>query len=206
MSALSHTQAAQIVKQEWERIYGRPSTSLETLFMMAIGWLETHYGRAGQFASWPEQGFYNWGNLTANKTSDGMCPVGSKSGGDTYDGKPVTACFRVFGSDAEAANAMIRNLTKRHWPVAQAIADEGTAEAVAHAMKVSPAYYTAPESQYVTGIKNAASAIGKELKTTTQETVKKGVDTATSHPGLILGAIAVLGVGGFAAYKHYEKG
>lgn len=153
---LTHAAANQILRDEWTKVWGRPATDAEIMFIQAVAWLETNYGRAGQFASWPDDGDYNWANLEKTPDADGTCPVGWRLGKDGGNDR----CFRVFASDNEAANALIKNLTKRHWPTVEAIASEGTAEAMAHAMKAAPAYYEASELAYASALKNAINAFG----------------------------------------------
>jgi len=167
---LSHTQAAQIVKEEWRKIWDREPSKLETLYMLAVAWLETHYGRIGQHLQFAERGLYNWANIEKPQNADGTCPPGWEPGKD-WDIQKTKVCFRVFQSDNEAANALIRNLTKRHWPVIDAIQLDGSPEAVAHAMKrgfdgnygTNGAYYTAPENIYAQSIRNAIAAINQGL-------------------------------------------
>jgi len=159
VTPLSHSQAAQIVRDEWRKIWNREATKLETLYTLAIAHLETGYGRIGQFAKMADEGIFNWANGEIPLPANGTCPSGYTAGVD--NGKNV--CFRTFHSDNEAANYLIRLLTKKHWPVIQAIADEGTPEAVAHAMKAPPAYYSAPESTYAAGLKSRITLIGNGL-------------------------------------------
>lgn len=155
MSTLSHATADAIIREEWQKIYGRPPTENEVMFTQAVAWLETNYGRAGQHGKFAEQGLYNWANIEKRRVGD-TCEPGWVAGKDQGD-----VCFRVFPTDNEAAAALITTLTKRHWPVLQAMENPGTPEAVAAAMKVKPAYYGADEALYAKAIANSLRAMGK---------------------------------------------
>lgn len=150
---MTHDEARQIIEASFQRIQGRSPSRAETVFCQAVAWLESNYARApGQHARWASQGLYTWGNL--EKVAS-VCNPPWYPGSDAGNSR----CFLLRGSDAEAADDMVRNLTKRHWPVLQAIATEGTPEAVAQAMKVAPAYYEAPVATYAQGLRNAINAI-----------------------------------------------
>ena len=165
-SLVSHADANRIVREQFRKLLGREATDLEAIYIQAVGWLESHYGRApGQHAAWADEGFYNWANIEKNPNSDGSCSEGWAIGKDGSN----TRCFRVFSSDSEAAQALVRMLTKRHWPVLQAIAAEGTPEAVAKAMKATSSpkafdsYYESSAAGYAAGIRGALNTIGKEI-------------------------------------------
>ena len=157
---LSHAEAANIIVQAWQRVHGRAPTHNELVYTQAIALLETGYGRTGQFGLLAARGQFNWGALERRRNADGTCPPGTAAGTDL--GK---VCFFVFPDDATAAAAFVKLLTKGHWPVIQAM--RGTAEDVATAMRVSPAFYTGfakTESEkvkaYADAIKNSLKAIG----------------------------------------------
>lgn len=166
MSELSHLQARSIVERAWRSVHGRAPTAAETLFTMAIASLETGYGRAGQFGRLADQGLYNWGAEQTRPQDDGsgslVCPAGTAPGGDTYQGAPVSVCFYVSSTDEQAAARIIRTLSVSFPARAHAIVaamNSGSAADVARAMKVSPAYYTADESEYARGLAARASAV-----------------------------------------------
>jgi len=162
MAALSHAQARDIVAQAWRQVHGRAPTEAELAFTQAIALLETGYGRVGQFAAMADRGQFNWGALERAMPASGVCPPGTVPGQDIGN-----VCFLVFSSDVDAAAQFVRTLTKRHWPVIQAMNDVGTPEAVATAMRVPPPYYTGRSGSnedrinaYAAAIRNALGQIG----------------------------------------------
>jgi hypothetical protein len=203
---MNHTEAANIVREQWEKVVGRPATKPEILFTMAVAWLETQYGRVGQHGKLAEQGKYNWANVERPREGD-TCPEGWAAGIDWEEkggNRPV--CFRVFASDAEAAAELIRNLAKRHWPVVKAIADEGTPEAVAHAMKVAPAYYTGDEALYAKFLRNAIVTIGKGLEAE-QSGVTLPIAQASKPPSSSIGLqLMIGGIIGVVAVRRFVVG
>lgn len=214
---MNERQAAQIVKDEWFKIFGREPSNLETIFMMGVARLETGYGRLGQHGKLAEKGMYNWANIEKAQSSfpNGECPNGWASGKDWAEqtGGTSPVCFQVFNSDNEAANALIRNLTKRHWPVLKAINDDGTAESVAHAMKIgfdgnvgtNGAYYTADESKYASLLKSNIIAIGNSLKQLGEPYIDINKAMNKGNSVLFYGS-ALLGlIGGIKAYNKYKS-
>lgn len=162
---LTHADAKRIIETAWTKVHGRAPTAKETLYTQAVAWLETNYGRVGQHAKLAAQGKYNWANIERARTGDD-CPDGWSPGVDA--GSKV--CFRVYPTDEEAAEALIRTLTKSRWNTIPAM--EGSPEDVAEAMKYAKddpkrtghlGYYGAPISTYARGIRNAISAIGKNV-------------------------------------------
>lgn len=195
---MTHAEAAQIIRAAWRKVHGTDPSDLDVLFVQAVSWLESHYGRhPGQHANWASQGLYTWGNIERIPNKDGSCPDGYYPGKDAGNAR----CFLLRHSDAEAAEDVVRNLTKRHWPVAAAIQSEGTPEAVAHAMKVAPAYYEAPEAKYAAGLRNAIKAIGQNLPIPV-------VPVAPSAPSLITGGtvLTVLALGGVGFFLARKRG
>ena len=130
---MTHSEAKKIIQDAWRRVHGRDATDLETVYTQAIAWLESRYGRAGQFGKLAAEGHFNWGSLHARGTPPD-CPANAVEG---FDVRPV--CFLSFPDDVAAATAFVRVLTKQHWPTIDAM--EGTPEDVATAMRVRPAYY-----------------------------------------------------------------
>lgn len=185
MSNVSHTQAADIIKAEWPKVWGRPPTHNEIIFTQAIAWLETNYGRAGQHGKLAEQGQYNWANIEKARSGD-VCPEGWAPGIDQGN-----VCFRVYPSDEEAARGLIEKLTKSHWPVIAAM-QEGSPEAVARAMKVKPAYYAADEALYAKAIRNSLSV----MKQSPDAAPRSVAAVTKSHgPIIALGSVAAFGLG-----------
>jgi len=130
-------EARATLERAWARIWGRPPDHAELDYAQAIAWLETGYGRIGQFANMASQGIYNWGGLQkGSPDASGACPPHMFPGVDS--GAP--RCFFGYQTDDEAAEAFLRTLTKTaHWPVLDAM--QGSPEAVAHALNQPPAYY-----------------------------------------------------------------
>lgn len=186
---MTHAQAAEIIRQAWRQVHGRDPTANEQDYAQAIAFLETQYGRGGQFAKMAAQGQYNWGALHGRGTPPNCAP-GSAPGIDQG-----SVCFLVFPSDVDAAAAFIRILTKTHWPVVEAM--QGTPEDVARAMRKSPPYYTgtaatedAKVAQYAGAIRNAIRAIGSEPP-------EAGGSGGSSFLWLL-----ALGGAGYAAYRY----
>ena len=190
---MTHTEAADIIRRAWQEVHGRAPTENEVRFTQAVAWLETHYGRAGQFGPLAARGLFNWANIEKRQTGD-TCPEGWEPGMD--NGNAV--CFRVYPSDYEAAKALIHTLTKRHWPTLAAMA-EGTPEAMAHAMKAPPAYYEAAESLYASAIRNSLKAMGANLPIPTSTPPR----AAASFMPLLL--LAGLGAGAYMLTRNSGK-
>lgn len=189
---MTHAEARKIIEAAWQKVWGRAPSANEALYAQAIAFLETGYGRAGQFAKYAASGQYNWGNIEKHRTGD-TCPDGWVPGDDQG---PV--CFRAFPSDVDAAAYFISVLTKGHWPVAQAMA--GSPEDVARAMRVPPAYYAGRSTDseegkvtyYASAIRNAIKAIGAEPPS-----------AAASGGSFGLFGLSVLALGGYAAWAWY---
>lgn len=161
---MTHAEAREIVRRAWRRVHGRDPSEKELTYTQAIAFLETGYGRTGQFAAMAANGRYNWGALQRPRNADGTCPPGSEPGIDLGP-----RCFLVYNSDEEAAAVFIRLLTTRHWPVVAAM--RGSAEDVARAMRVRPAYYEGYSgseedriNHYASAIRNAARAAGHDVE------------------------------------------
>lgn len=187
---MTHNEARQILTEAWRQVWGRSPTDRELLYSAAIAFLETGYGRAGQFGQLAARGQYNWGALERRPSADGTCPPGTAPGGDQG-----AVCFYVFPSDVAAASAFLKTLTKKHWPVVEAM--RGTPEDVATAMRVFPPYYTGyanTESQkvadYAKAIRNAITAAGQDVPT--------GKESSSGSALLLAGLL-------FAGYALYRK-
>ncbi len=183
MAALSHLQAWSIVADAWRDEHGRSPTYNEALFTQAIASLETGYGRAGQFRALSDRGHYNWGALERSRNADGSCPPGTAPGTDVGQ-----VCFFVYPSDREAARAFIRTLTKKHWPTIAAM--RGSAEDVARAMRVPPAYYQGYAGTEADRVAAYAGAIRGRAAEISQQ-VPNSV-AGTSGTGLVVVALAAL--------------
>lgn len=160
---LSHLEAWQIVADAWRDEHGRSPTYNEALFTQAIALLETGYGRAGQFRALADRGQYNWGAMQRRPNADDSCPPGTAAGTDLR-----SVCFFVYPTDREAARAFIRTLTKKHWPTVAAM--RGTADDLARAMRVPPAYYHGYSgteedrvAAYAGAIRGSAAAIAQHV-------------------------------------------
>lgn len=159
MSGLSVAQASDILTQAWRAVWGRSPTQRELTYSLAIAWLETGFGRAGQFGTLAAQGQYNWGALERVPGPGGVCPPGTAGGQDAGNSR----CFYVYGSDVAAATAFIHTLTKTHWPGVVPAMNSGSPTDVANAMGQPPAYFEAPAATYAAGIANAAKHIGVSI-------------------------------------------
>lgn len=166
MAALSHLEAWQIVADAWRDEHGRSPTYNEALYTQAVALLETGYGRAGQFRALADRGLHNWGALERSRNADGSCPEGTVSGTDLGN-----VCFFVYPTDRAAARALIRTLTKKHWPTIEAM--RGTPEDVARAMRVPPAYYAGyggteadRVASYAGAIRGSAAQIAQQVPST----------------------------------------
>ena len=188
MASLSHTQAARIIGDAWRRVHGRAPTLAERVYTQAIAYLETGYGRAAQFGPLADRGYYNWGALQTRAPVGGECPTGTVPGSDQG-----SVCFYVYRSDDAAAEAFIRTLTTRHWPVVAAM--RGSPEDVARAMRVPPVYYVGTTgsnedriARYASAIRGAIGRIG--------ERVPSGGAVASVLPWLLVAAA------GYGAYRY----
>ena len=201
MAALSHSQARTIVRDAWRLVHDREPTDNELLYTQAIALLETGYGRIGQFAAMADRGQFNWGALERRRLPDGSCPRGTAPGTDVGQ-----VCFYVYESDTLAAAAFIRTLTKRHWPVIQAM--QGSAEDVARAMRVPPAYYSGLSGNeqdrinaYANAISNSIRRIGANVPTPNGGgTAPSGVAAVDPRRALV----AAVAVGGLAWWYFYR--
>lgn len=184
---MTHAEAREIVRRAWRRVHGREPSERELAYAQAIAYLETGYGRTGQFAAMAANGRFNWGALQRPRNADGACPAGSEPGIDLGP-----RCFLVFNSDEEAAAAFIRLLTTRHWPVIAAM--RGTPEDVATAMRVPPPYYAGFSGSEQDRINAYANAIRNAMRATGQggELPRAGI----SRPRLLVPAlVAAAGLG-----------
>lgn len=176
---MNHAEAAEIVRRAWRRVHGREPSAAERSYAQAIAFLETGYGRAGQHGKLAAAGLYNWGNVELARAPDGPCPQGYAPGVDVG---PV--CFRVSTSDEEAAAVFLRALTRRHWPVLEAM--KGDAWDVAKAMRAPPAYYAGSGATEAERVAGYASAIRGALRAMGE---REG-----ARPWQVAGALAVVGV------------
>ena len=174
---MRHSEAAQVVTRAFTKVVGRAPTPSELGYCQAVGWLETFYGRGGQFAKLFADGKVNWGALETAKTG-GACPPGTASGSDVG-----TVCFYVYGSDDEACEAFLTTLltanrTPGKAPVQQDMisAMTGSPSDVAAVMK-SHGYFGAPVDQYASAIATSLRAIASPGGITDQ-----GVRFATQDP------------------------
>lgn len=157
-----HSEAREILRQAWTNLHGSTPDDQQLAYAQAVALLETGYGRIGQFANMASQGIFNWGALQKQNPSGGACPPGTFPGGDTFQGKPVKVCFFGYPTDVQAAQSFLKTLTKSFPARSAAVlaAMHGSPMDVALAMRVSPAYYTAPAASYANSISNALHTIG----------------------------------------------
>lgn len=158
---VSHDEGREILRRAWQLEFDRSPEGRELPNVQAVAWLETGYGRAGQFAEMARRGQYNWGALQRQRLVGGACPVGTAPGFDAGNAR----CFVVYASDLDAARAFVHALAAnpsypaRSAAVRRALRD-GNADDVAAAMKTAPAYYEAPQADYARAIRRALVAIG----------------------------------------------
>jgi hypothetical protein len=150
---MKHSEANQVIRSAFQKVVGRAPTDQEAAYCQAVAWLETFYGRGGQFAALFAKGLVNWGALERGRDASGSCPDGTASGQDVGG-----VCFYVFPSDADAAFAFLTvlltgNRTPGKAPVQQKMIDAmtGSPQDVAAAMK-SFGYFGAPVDQYAQAI------------------------------------------------------
>lgn len=101
-----HTEASQILSNAFSKVVGRGPSSDELAKVQAVAWLETLYGRGGQFSKLAQAGKFCWGALEKAANPDGSCPSGTSPGVDASNAR----CFYVFSSDQNAANAFVGTL------------------------------------------------------------------------------------------------
>ncbi len=150
-----HSEARDILKSAFQKVVGRAPTDQELGYCQAVAWLETLYGRGGQFSKLVAKGVFNWGALETKKGADGNCPPGTALGQDVGE-----VCFYAYPTDKDAALAFLSVLltgsrapgSSPHADVLAAMA--GSADDVANAMK-SHGYFGASVDQYAAAIRNA---------------------------------------------------
>ena len=195
-AAVSHEEARQILRRAWQLVHDRSPTESELAYAQAVAWLETGYGRAGQFAALADRGIFNWGAIQRARNPDGSCPQGTTPGIDA--GNP--RCFYAFPSDLEAARRYLWELTKnparsnRVAATLRAMAS-GSPEDVASALKVAPAWYEAPVATYARAVRNALGATGANALLAAGQVASSAASTVASSPLGGLAAAAALGAG-----------
>lgn len=190
---MTHAEARRIIQDAWRRVHGRDATDLETAYTQAIAWLESQYGRAGQFGRFAADGQFNWGSLHARGTPPD-CPANSVEG---FDVRPV--CFLAFPDDVSAAAAFVRVLTKQHWPTIDAMT--GTPEDVATAMRVKPAYYEGPPGTEDQKVAAYAGAIRRALSDIGRSAPVPAIPSRSAASSLLL--LGLLGAAGYGMYRTY---
>lgn len=190
---MNHTEARRIVQDAWRRVHGRDPSDLETAYTQAIAWLESQYGRAGQFGRFASEGRFNWGSLHA-RGAPPACPPNSVEG---FDVRPV--CFLAFPDDVSAAAAFVRVLTKQHWPTIAAM--EGTPEDVATAMRKAPAYYEGPPGSESQKVAAYASAIRRALSDMARNVPVPAIPVKSAASSLLL--VGLLGAAGYGMYRAF---
>lgn len=167
---MKHSEAREVTARAFQKLVGRDPSPKEAAYCQAVAWLETMYGRGGQFASLFAKGHVNWGALETARPASGDCPPGTALGTD--QGK---VCFFVYPSDDAAAFAFLTTLlTANRTPgkspvqakMIQAMAGEPVD--VASAMKdfsyfgtprsVDPSKAEAEVGEYALAIRNSVAA------------------------------------------------
>lgn len=201
MSSLSHAQAANIVHQAWQQVWGRAPTDRELAYAQAVAFLETGYGRIGQFAQMADRGQYQWGALERAQNADGSCPPGTAPGVDQGN-----VCFYVYSSDVAAATAFLKTLTRGKWPNVVNAMNTGSAVDVATAMYYpngpgsTPHYFAGSSGSDQDRINTYAKAIGNALATAGYSNLPAGGASSSGGSLLVMGA---LGLAAGYAYVHY---
>jgi hypothetical protein len=217
---MSHSVALAIVRDSLRRITGAEPSDASVHGAASVGWLETRYGRSGQFGKLAAQGQFNWGAVERAKLHDGSCPEGYVPGTDVGH-----VCFRVWPTDDAAADDYIKILINSHVPL-----DQG-ARAQAAAMRragyyggfhwapgynemikgdprgiemATPAEADAANvNEYASAIQSAMNvyASGKDAKTSGIAAVRAG--GAIASLGVLLAVGAALGAAAVAGWKHF---
>ncbi len=190
---MNHTEARKIIQDAWRRVHGRDPSDLETAYTQAIAWLESQYGRAGQFGKLAAEGHFNWGSLHA-RGAPPNCPPNAVEG---FDVRPV--CFLAFPDDVSAAAAFVRVLTKQHWPTVAAM--EGTPEDVATAMRKAPAYYEGPPGTETQKVAAYANAIRRGLSDMARNVPVPAIPTRSATSSLLL--LGLVGAAGYGMYRAF---
>jgi hypothetical protein len=110
-------------------------------------------------------------------------------------------CFYTSSSDEEAAARLIRTLTVSFPSRARAILSAmqtGSAADVAHAMKTSPAYYTASEETYARGLAAKVVAIAQAAGLTS-------ASVKTAGKALLFSVLGGLGLAGGAYWWFFVR-
>lgn len=182
--------------EAWTGLYGKAPSARQAQYAQAIAFLETGYGRAGQFGALAERGQYNWGALERRRDANGDCPPGTAPGSDQG-----SVCFYIFPSDVAAAKAFIHTLTQTHWPGVIPAMD-GSPEDVAAAMRKSPAYYAGPSGSEEYKIQTYANAIRNAIKATGQPVPSGGGSASSTTKWLLIGGL--VGGGLYWYSKNYR--
>jgi hypothetical protein len=148
--AIPHTIAAKMLADAWQTMLGTAPTVKERQAAQAIAFLETRYG-SGKARN-------NWGGLQCSAHKP-PCQAGHcvELADKHADGTPYAACFRVFDSPIEGAQAFVKALAVDRPGVRVALAS-GNVDTIAHEMRRSH-YFEADEQTYADAIDTTAFAI-----------------------------------------------
>jgi peptidoglycan hydrolase-like protein with peptidoglycan-binding domain len=126
---MKHSEALEIVRDSIRRVYGVEPTDAMVHGAAAVAFLETKYGRIGQFGKLAQKGMFNWGAHETARNKDGSCKPGTAPGQDVGG-----VCYYVFDNDDDAADDYIKILKRVGVPL-----DQG-AKAQAAAMRKAGYY------------------------------------------------------------------
>lgn len=203
---MTHAQAREIVRAAFQRVHGRAPSDAEATYAQAVAFLETGYGRAGQFGALAAQGAYNWGALERARNADGSCPAGTMPGSDVGE-----VCFYVFPDDVSAATAFVRTLTVGSGRTAArgaatlAAMRGGSPEDVATAMRVPLAYYEGRPGTEASKVAAYAGAIRRSIQAAGNSEPSGGSSTSAPLRNFAIVALAGLAIYGFAQMGGFRE-
>lgn len=167
---MDHVQAAEIVRQAFQRVHGRLPSLAERQGIQSVGVRESSYGRGwGANGS----GSFNWGSISAGKPP---CGDGSFETTDSFPNDDGTStqfqqCYRTYPDDVAGAADLVVQLTTRR-PETWAAMRSGDLYGMAAAMRASKYYGStgATEAERIanyvnpmaTAVKAIAAANGEE--------------------------------------------
>lgn len=201
---MKHSEALAIVRDSIRRVYGIEPSDAMVHGAASVAFLETKYGRTGQFGKLAAKGMFNWGAHETSRNADGSCKPGTTGGTDVGN-----VCYYVFDNDDDAADDYIKILKKTGIPLDQGAHAQsaamrkagyyggynwsdgynemvkGMAQAVYHPTKEEAD--EANIAAYASAIQNALSyfASGKDADVGPPSAVRKGEAPPNVAPGPI---------------------
>lgn len=198
----THAQARQAILAAWPHVFADEPTLPELQAVQAVGLEESHYG------DWFNG---NWGAIQGGRPdSSGNCPPGTFGHGDTHEhGEPYAACFKLYGSQAAAAQDLIRTVfigsPGTRWdraPVRRA-AQAGDQVAFDTALRKS-GYYELPLAKHIEAttkaVKSIATALGEPIALSMNP--KKG---GGALPWLEVGVAGLATVAAVMGYRRFQQ-